>query len=53
MGGGGGDKSRLKTISVPVGIEIGTELGKMKIVRLNVKIPKQFLNPTSTPKIAN
>ena len=26
-GGGGWGKSRLKTISVPVGIEIGTELG--------------------------
>ena len=28
LGGAGWGKSRLNTISVPVGIEIGTELGK-------------------------
>ena len=32
-GGGGWGKSRLKTISVPVGIEIGTELAKTSLGR--------------------
>ena len=33
-GGGGWGKSRLKTISVPVGIEIGTELGNTSKIEM-------------------